>query len=84
MYGLKKTLRSWYKRFDLIAISLGYNILNSDHYTSYKRFENNNDFIILLFYIDDMLLACPNIELAKVLNAQLVKEFDMKDMDQQT
>ncbi|KAH9649806.1 hypothetical protein KPL70_026120 [Citrus sinensis] len=56
LYGLKQAPRCWYKRFDSFIMSLGYNRLSSDHFTYYKRFEDN-DFIILLLYVDDMLVA---------------------------
>ncbi|KAH9671138.1 hypothetical protein KPL70_017236 [Citrus sinensis] len=56
LYGLKQAPRYWYKRFDSFIISLGYNRLSSDHCAYYKRFKDN-DFIILLLYVDDMLVA---------------------------
>ncbi|KAH9708912.1 retrovirus-related pol polyprotein from transposon TNT 1-94-like protein [Citrus sinensis] len=56
LYGLKQAPRCWYKRFDSFIMSLGYNRLSSDHCAYYKRFEDN-DFIILLLYVDDMLVA---------------------------
>ena len=59
LYGLKQALRCWYKRFYFFIMSLGYNKLNLDHCAYYKRFKDNN-FIILLFYVDDMLIAGPN------------------------
>jgi len=58
LYGLKQVSRCWYKRFDSFIISLGYNRLSSDHCTYYKRFEE--DFMILLLYVDDMLMIGPN------------------------
>ena len=56
LYDLKQALRCWYKRFDPFISSLGYNKLNSDHFIYCKRFEGD-DFIILLLYVDDMLVA---------------------------
>jgi ATP-binding cassette subfamily B (MDR/TAP) protein 1 len=60
LYGLKQAPRYWYKRFDSFIISLGYTRLSSDHCTYYKRFEENDVFIILLLYVDDMLVIGPN------------------------
>ncbi|KAK0605571.1 hypothetical protein LWI29_028241 [Acer saccharum] len=79
LYGLKQAPRCWYKRFDSFIISLGYNRLNSDHCTYYKRF-GDGDFIILLLYVDDMLVAGPNKDRVQELKAQLAREFDMKDL----
>ena len=79
LYGLKQAPRCWYKRFDSFIMSLGYNRLNSDPCAYYKRF-GDGDFIILLLYVDDMLVAGPNNDRIKELKAQLAKEFEMKDL----
>lgn len=79
LYGLKQAPRCWYKRFDSFIISLGYNRLNSDHCAYFKRV-GDNDFIILLLYVDDMLVAGPNKDRVQELKAQLAREFDMKDL----
>ncbi|KAH9751148.1 hypothetical protein KPL71_014161 [Citrus sinensis] len=43
------------------------------------RFEDN-DFIILLLYVNDMLVADPNKDRVQELKAQLAREFEMKDL----
>lgn len=53
--SLKQALRSWYKRFDSYIMRLEYNRLNSDPCAYFKRF-GDEDFIILLLYVDDMLV----------------------------
>ena len=65
--------------FDSFIMSLGYNRLSSDHCAYYKRFEDN-DFIILLLYVDDMLVAGSNKDRIQELKAQLAREFEMKDL----
>ncbi|KAH9667565.1 retrovirus-related pol polyprotein from transposon TNT 1-94-like protein [Citrus sinensis] len=79
LYGLKQVPMCWYKRFDSFIMSLGYNRLSSDHCAYYKRFEDN-DFIILLLYVDDMLVAGPNKDRIQELKAQLAREFEMKGL----
>ncbi|KAH9678909.1 Integrase catalytic domain-containing protein [Citrus sinensis] len=79
LYGLKQAPRCWYQRFDSFIMSLGYNRLSSDHCAYYKRFEDNY-FIILLLYVDDMLVAGPNKDRVQELKAQLAREFEMKDL----
>ncbi|GKE89518.1 retrovirus-related pol polyprotein from transposon TNT 1-94, partial [Tanacetum coccineum] len=79
LYGLKQAPRCWYKRFDSFIISLGYNRLHVDPCAYFKRFENN-DFFILLLYVDDMLAADPNKYRISKLKAQLATEFEMKDI----
>ena len=61
-------------------MSFGYNRLSSNHCAYYKRFEDN-DFIILLLYVDDMLLTGPNKDRVQELKAQLAREFEIKDLE---
>ncbi|GJU85887.1 retrovirus-related pol polyprotein from transposon TNT 1-94 [Tanacetum coccineum] len=79
LYGLKQAPRCWYKRFDSFIKSLEYNRLHADSCAYFKRF-GNNDFIILLLYVDDMLVARPNKYRINKLKAQLAMEFEMKDL----
>ena len=46
----------------------------------YFRFRLGNSFVILLLYVDDILIASNNIEYVMRVNAELNKEFDMKDL----
>nr|GEV81204.1 retrovirus-related Pol polyprotein from transposon TNT 1-94 [Tanacetum cinerariifolium] len=79
LYGLKQAPWCWYKRFDSFIRSLEYNRLNADPHAYFKMFENN-DFIILLLYVDDKLVAGPNKDRINKLKAQLAREFEMKDL----
>ncbi|KAE8655983.1 Phosphatidylinositol/phosphatidylcholine transfer protein SFH1 [Hibiscus syriacus] len=79
LYGLKYALRCWYKRFDSFIMCLGYNRLNADPCVYFKR-SGGNDFVILLLYVDDMLVAGPNKDHIEELKAQLAREFEMKDL----
>ncbi|KAH9672314.1 hypothetical protein KPL70_017673 [Citrus sinensis] len=80
LYGLKQVSGYWYKRFDSFIMSFGYNRLSSDHCAYYNRFKDN-DFIILLLFMDDMLVASPNKDRIQELKAQSVSEFEMKDLE---
>jgi len=79
LYGLKQALRYWYKRFDSFIISLGYNKLNVDPCAYFKRFDES-DYTILLLYVDNMLVAGFNKDRIKELKVQLAREFEMKDL----
>ncbi|GKA25382.1 retrovirus-related pol polyprotein from transposon TNT 1-94 [Tanacetum coccineum] len=72
LYGLKQALRCWYKRFDSFIRSLEYNRLHADPCAYFKRF-GDNDFIILLLYVDDMLVAGPNKDRINKLKDQLAR-----------
>lgn len=79
LYGLKQAPRCWYKRFDSFIISLGYNRHSSDPCVYYKKFGDGN-YVILLLYVDDMLVAGTNKDHLTNLKAQLAREFEMKDL----
>ncbi|GJU06710.1 retrovirus-related pol polyprotein from transposon TNT 1-94 [Tanacetum coccineum] len=64
---------------EMCATSLEYNRLHADPCAYFKRF-GNNDFIILLLYVDGMLVAGPNKDRVNKLKAQLAREFKMKDL----
>ena len=53
-------------------MSLGYNRLNADPCAYSKRF-GESDFIILLLYVDDMLVAGSNKDRIKELKVQLAR-----------
>ncbi|GKE37029.1 retrovirus-related pol polyprotein from transposon TNT 1-94, partial [Tanacetum coccineum] len=67
------------RKRELDLQSLEYNRLDADPCAYFKRF-GNNDFIILLLYVDDMLVADPNKNRINKLKAQLAWEFEMKDL----
>ncbi|KAE8716517.1 hypothetical protein F3Y22_tig00110114pilonHSYRG00185 [Hibiscus syriacus] len=79
VYGLKQAPRCWYKRFDSFIVCLGYNRLNADPCAYFKRF-GDNDFVILLLYVGDILVAGPNKDHIEELKAQLAREFEKKDL----
>ncbi|KAE8702578.1 Cyclin-L1-1 [Hibiscus syriacus] len=79
LYGLKQAPRCWYKRFDSFIMCLGYNRLNADPCTYFKRF-GDNDFVILMLYVDDMLVVGPNKDHIEELKAQLAREFEMNEL----
>ncbi|GAA0187040.1 hypothetical protein LIER_34328 [Lithospermum erythrorhizon] len=51
-----------------------------DHCLFIKRL-SNNDFVILLLYVDDMLIVGKNMNTIKELKCQLSKAFKMKDLE---
>ncbi|MBE2321339.1 hypothetical protein DVA67_035820, partial [Solirubrobacter sp. CPCC 204708] len=78
LYGLKQAPRQWYKKFDGFMQKNGYHKCNADHCCYFKRFKSS--YIILLLYVDDMLVAGPDMEEIRRLKEHLSKEFDMKDL----
>jgi hypothetical protein len=79
LYGLKQSLRQWYKRFDSYMIKIGYRRCEYD-YCVYVRSLDDGSFIFLLLYMDDMLIAAKSIVQVNKLKVLLSREFDMKDL----
>ena len=78
LYGLKQAPRQWYKKFDSFMSSHGFTRCQADHCCYFKKFDNN--FIILLLYVDDMLVAGSNMQEIVNLKQKLSKQFEMKDL----
>ena len=57
----------------------GYMKTTSDHCVFVRKF-SNDDFFILLLYVDDMLIIGKNVSMIDRLKEQLGKSFAMKDM----
>ena len=79
LYGIKQALRQWYKKFDSFMMIHEYNITTSYHYVFTRKF-SDNDFIILLLYVDDMLIIGHHYNKIDKLKIELSKSFSMKDL----
>ncbi|KAH0685102.1 hypothetical protein KY289_022854 [Solanum tuberosum] len=79
LYGLKQAPRQWYKKFESVMGEQGYKKTSSDHCVFVQKF-SDNDFIILLLYVDDMLIVGKNTSKIDELKKELRKSFSMKDL----
>lgn len=79
LYGLKQSSRQLYLRFDEFMVTHGYLRCNYDVCVYYKIIQSGN-YIYLLLYVDDMLIACNEREEIEALKQLLNSEFDMKDL----
>ncbi|GKF84580.1 retrovirus-related pol polyprotein from transposon TNT 1-94, partial [Tanacetum coccineum] len=71
--------RQWYRRFDEYMLSNGFKRSNYDSCV-YNRSYAPGEYIYLLLYIDDMLIACKSkVEIGST-KSLLKKEFDMKEL----
>jgi hypothetical protein len=66
-------------KFDRFMTEQGYSRCHSDHYVYFKKLENER-FIILLLYIDDMIVVGSNMQDINVLEKKLSNSFTMKDL----
>ncbi|GJZ78165.1 putative RNA-directed DNA polymerase [Tanacetum coccineum] len=79
LYGLKQAPRQWYKKFESVIGKQGYRKTSLDHCVFFQKF-GDDDFIILLLYVDDMLIVGKNIGRIAQLKRDLSKSFSMKDL----
>ncbi|XP_073133855.1 uncharacterized protein [Henckelia pumila] len=79
LYGLKQSPRQWYKRFDDFMLQQGYVRSKYDSCVYFRRLQNQS-YIYLLIYVDDMLIACKDPKKIRKLKLQLNNEFEMKDL----
>jgi hypothetical protein len=78
LYGLKKSSRMWYQKFDTYILGLGFLRSRVDHCAYSKKVGNH--FIYVVLYVDDMLLVGNNMDVIKEVKSQLSSKFDMKDI----
>ena len=79
LYGLKQAPRQWYKKFESVIGEQGYRKTISDHCVFLQKFYDD-DFVILLLYVDDILIVGRNVSRIDNLKKQLSKFFAMKDL----
>nr|GEZ60702.1 putative zinc finger, CCHC-type [Tanacetum cinerariifolium] len=78
IYGLKKASRQWYLKFDEVMKKHNF-IKNQVDQCVYLKMSGSN-FIILVLYVNDILLASNNIDLLHESKHILFRNFDMKDL----
>jgi hypothetical protein len=78
LYGLKKSPRMWYQKFDAYILSLGF-VRSKFHHCVYSKEEGGN-FIYVALYLYDMLLIGNNMNAIKEVKKNLSSKFDMKDI----
>ena len=79
LYGLKQAPRQWYLKFDRFMQEHGYTQCHSNHCVYFKRLDDDS-YIILCLYVDDMLVVGSNMDHIKGLKEQLAHSFSMKDL----
>ena len=67
------------KKFESVMGKQGYRKTTSDHCIFVQKFYND-DFVILLLYVDDILIVGRNVSRINNLKKQLSKSLAMKDL----
>nr|GEV18026.1 reverse transcriptase domain-containing protein [Tanacetum cinerariifolium] len=81
LYGLKQSLRQWYKMFDEYMLNNGLKSRSYDNCV-YFRSDAPGDYIYLLLYVDDMLISCKIKADIGSTNSLLKMEFNMKELEE--
>ena len=66
LYALREAPKKWYLKFNNFMHNRGYSRCHSDHCAYFKRLDDDN-YIILCLYVDDMLVAGSNMDHIKGL-----------------
>ncbi|KAL2225518.1 UNVERIFIED_CONTAM: Retrovirus-related Pol polyprotein from transposon RE1 [Sesamum indicum] len=77
LYGLKQASRQWNSEFTERIKGLGFTQSKYDYYLFTKG--NNNNFIALLIYVDDVLIAAATKSLIEEVKRYLDNLFTIKD-----
>ena len=78
LYGLKQAPMQWHEKFDKVALSFGF-IVNDADKCIYSK-SDNNGYVIICLYVDDMLIFGSNISCVNETKKFLSSKFDMKDL----
>ena len=79
LYRLKQAPRQWYKKFDSFIENHSFSKTMSDYCVFVKKF-SDNDFIILLLYVDDMLIIGKDASKINNMKREFRKSFAIKDL----
>ena len=78
LYGLKQASHQWFSKFSTVLIDEGFVQFVADN-TLFVKLTNNN-FIALLVYVDDIIIASNNQECIDQLKRFLDSHFKLKDL----
>ncbi|GJY33134.1 retrotransposon protein, putative, ty1-copia subclass [Tanacetum coccineum] len=79
LYDLKQSPMQWYRRFDEYMLSNGFKRSSYDSCVYYRSYAPG-EYIYLLLYVDDMLIACKSKAEIGSTKSLLKKEFHMKEL----
>jgi transposase InsO family protein len=76
LYGLRQSPRVWYHALKRSLESVGFRRLESDH----SVFLWKEGQVIVAAYVDDLLIAGPNLEAIKTVKKELQRTYEMNDL----
>lgn len=75
LYGLKQTGRAWYTKLDRYLLKIGLKKSEIDPCVYVSK--NSLDRVIIIIYVDDLLIAAPNMKKIQSIKDKLMKNFRM-------
>eukprot|EP00877_Chromochloris_zofingiensis_P010252 jgi/Chrzof1/5480/Cz16g04260.t1 len=82
LYGLKQAPRAWHQRLQQELLAVGYTASAAD--PSLYWYCINGDYVYLLVYVDDILIAAKQLESVKTVKQQLLGLFESRDLGEAT
>ena len=78
IYGLKQASRQWFTKFSTALVNFGFHQSKNDYSLFLKG--SGDQFVIVLVYVDDIILAGPNVEVLNEFKLKLQSTFKLKDL----
>lgn len=79
LYGLKQAPRAWNKRIDQFLLQQQFVKCTNEH-GIYSRYSNENSYLIICLYVDDMLLTGTCEAEMEEFKRAMMTEFEMSDL----
>ena len=72
----------WHEKFDHVVFSNAFKTNECDSCVYYKEYHRDNEegYVMITLYVDDLLIAGSNDKLIKSTKDMLKSHFDMKDI----
>lgn len=79
LYGLKQSARCWNEAINEILLTLGFIRNNMDNCLYFKRYPNN-EWCILLIYVDDLLMVATSQKIYEEIKRNISSTIDIRDL----
>ncbi|KAI3507425.1 hypothetical protein L1887_22411 [Cichorium endivia] len=78
LYGLKQASRTWYQKFTVSLLEIGFKQSHADH--SLFTYKEKDKFVAILIYVDDVVITGNHEDMIKRTKDHLNVNFSIKDL----